>query len=408
VSGRAGPPAAFDDEELARLSGTTVERVRRMTELHLLEPDEGMYRTRDIGRVRAAEALDAAGIELEQVGAMVDAGEYSMTWIDAVSPDPVPSSGKTLAEVAAELDIPLDLAHRIFTVAFQLSSPADDDVVREDDVESLRMLALVYELSGRDADMAIAASRYFGDNLRRLAESQTRFFRERFEDPLAASGLPHHDVMRLTVELAAPLIPLGFRAVELLFRRHFDHYAMEDVVANIEIALERAGRHRRRERRPPAIAFLDLSGYTQLTEERGDDEAAGLAERFAELVTHEAEHFGGRVVKLLGDGAMFHFADPPDAVRTALALVEMVPQAGLPTARVGLHVGPVVYRDGDYFGGTVNVASRVTDRAAPGEVLLTADAASAAGAPDLAFDEVGKVSLKGVTEPIVLVRARRG
>jgi class 3 adenylate cyclase len=127
-----------------------------------------------------------------------------------------------------------------------------------------------------------------------------------------------------------------------------------------------------------------------------------LANRFAEVVTERAEGHGGRVVKLLGDGAMFHFADPAAAVRAGLDLVDATPGQGLPPSHFGVHVGPVIFRDGDYFGRTVNVAARVTDRAGPGQVLATAEAAREAGAPDLVFEDAGSAALKGLTSPVAL------
>jgi hypothetical protein len=102
--------------------------------------------------------------------------------------------------------------------------------------------------------------------------------------------------------------------------------------------------------RPPAICFIDLSGYTALTEELGDQVAAERAGTLGTLLQELAHTRGGRVVKLLGDGAMLQFPDPSTAVRCGLEMVEQVEQAGLPPARVGIASGPVVFRDGDCYG----------------------------------------------------------
>ena len=115
------------------------------------------------------------------------------------------------------------------------------------------------------------------------------------------------------------------RAVVLLYRRYFEHYVLDVTVVRAEAALERAGLARRRPDRPPAIAFLDLSGYTKLTEERGDRAAAELAARLVEIVHELARRHGGRPVKLLGDGVMFHFPEPAQAVRCGLELVDRIP-----------------------------------------------------------------------------------
>lgn len=108
------------------------------------------------------------------------------------------------------------------------------------------------------------------------------------------------------------------------------------------------------------------------------------------------------MVKLLGDGVMFHFADPGEAVVCGLELVDEAEKSGLPPARVGVAAGAVVERDGDYFGRTVNIAARVSDHARPREVLATPEAVAAGDSEVIRFDEIGPVSLKGVAAPIML------
>jgi adenylate cyclase len=357
--------------------------------------------------VRIAEALDRAGIELEDLSAMIAVGEYTTSWADLLFPDPVPSETMTLAEAIEEQGLPEGLVHRLFTIAWQVPMPAMDEPLRADDLEMLRLAGLAHRSLGADEEITLGATRYFGDNLRRVAESQMRFFRKTVEEPLIEKGMSQWELMQFVSEMGALLMPAAFRAVDLLARRHLESFLVEDIVTNTEIAMEHAGRKQRRLAKPPAIAFLDLSGYTRLTEEQGDDAAAELTERFSELVSHAADHHGGRAVKFLGDGVMFHFLEPAGAVRCGLDLVHEAPAAGLPAAHVGLHVGPVVFRDGDFFGRTVNLAARVTGHAGPGEVLVTAEGAEAAAADDLAFEPLPPAGLKGIAEPVAVFRASR-
>jgi adenylate cyclase len=159
--------------------------------------------------------------------------------------------------------------------------------------------------------------------------------------------------------------------------------------------------------RPPAICLLDLTGYTRLTHERGDDAAADLAERLGRLVNRSTLERGGRPVKWLGDGVMVHFRDPGSGVLAALEMVEGVAAAGLPPAHVGLHAGPVLFQQGDYFGRTVNLASRIADYAQPGEVLVTQEVVDASEGLDLVFAEIGPVELKGLSAGVRLHAAHR-
>ena len=114
---------------------------------------------------------------------------------------------------------------------------------------------------------------------------------------------------------------------------------------------------------------------------------------------------GGKPIKWLGDGVMFYFADPGPGVRAALEMVDGLAAAGLPPAHVGLHAGPVLYQEGDYFGQTVNLSSRIADYARQGEVLVSQAVADASQEPGVAFADIGPVELKGVSGTVHLLRA---
>jgi adenylate cyclase len=112
-------------------------------------------------------------------------------------------------------------------------------------------------------------------------------------------------------------------------------------------------------------------------------------------------------VKWLGDGVMVYFRDPGPGVEAALEMVEGVLSAGLPPAHVGLHAGPVLSQQGDYFGQTVNLASRIAEYARPGEVLVSQDVVDASAGVEASFTEIGPVELKGVPGVVRLHAAHR-
>jgi adenylate cyclase len=103
---------------------------------------------------------------------------------------------------------------------------------------------------------------------------------------------------------------------------------------------------------------------------------------------------------------MFHFRDPGPGVRSALEMVNGLAAAGLPPAHVGLHTGPVLFQEGDYFGQTVNVTARIADYARPGEVLVSQAVADASHESGIAFQDIGPVELKGVAGTTHLLRAQ--
>ena len=158
-----------------------------------------------------------------------------------------------------------------------------------------------------------------------------------------------------------------------LLNRHSEDEVFRRIVAYIEARAAEAGRVAVRDAVEPAIAFVDLAGYTQFTEAAGDQEAAVLAARLQDLAMSAARTHQGRVVKLLGDGVMLRFGSPVEAVRGVLGLMHAIDAAGLPPAHAGVTSGPVVVRDADVYGHTVNLAARIAGHAPSAQLLVTAD-----------------------------------
>jgi adenylate cyclase len=395
-------------EELVDRSGATAQQLRRLVDLGIITPTpQGRYRRSDIQRIRVVDALTDAGFAPEQLGELIAAGAYNLDWASVVFPEPTAQMTSTLEQTAAATGLPEGLVGRLYD-AWELPRQQPGQALRADDDELLHLTAPALEAFGRDEAALLGAARQLGDSLRRLAESQVRLFHAHVEERLGAEGHPDHSWSDDLNQVAASLIASLERTVVLLYRRHFEHYVLDVTVLRAEASLERAGLAQRRPVRPPAIAFLDLTGYTKLTEERGDRAAAELAARLIEIVHELAHRHGGRPVKLLGDGVMFHFPAPAQGVLCGLELVDRIPRIGLPRARVGLHTGPVVFQNGDYFGRTVNIAARITDYARPGEVLVSDEVVAATdGFQAARYQPVGPVSLKGLTAPITLYTAGR-
>lgn len=162
-----------------------------------------------------------------------------------------------------------------------------------------------------------------------------------------------------------------------------------------------------------AIIFTDLAGFTEFTALQGDQAALDLLATQERLV-RQVMGPHGRIVKELGDGMMLWFEDPCDAVRIALALQETFEEHAaaedLPLwVRMGVHYGSPARRGRDLVGHDVNLAARIVDLAAPGEVLVSdAVAGRVRGAlPGVRFEEVGPAIMKGIPEPVPLYRVVR-
>jgi len=148
--------------------------------------------------------------------------------------------------------------------------------------------------------------------------------------------------------------------------------------------------------------FCDLVGFTALTDAEGDERAAAICASLQRHVRGAAESHEAEVVKAMGDAAMLRCGEPTAAIRLALHLVEAVDaDADLPPVRVGVHSGSAVNHEGDWYGRTVNVASRLCSVAAGGEVLVSEAALAAAGElPSVSVGERRLHWLKNVTEPV--------
>jgi len=152
----------------------------------------------------------------------------------------------------------------------------------------------------------------------------------------------------------------------------------------------------------PSFAFVDLAGYTALTDAHGDEAAASHAARFSKLARH-ALLPAVELVKTIGDGVMLASPDPLACLqRVEDLMAACLREPDFPIARAGLHQGTAVLRDGDWFGSGVNVAARVTALAAGMQLLVTEPIGRVARDAGRAVSEFGEVTLRGVTTPVRL------
>jgi adenylate cyclase len=382
----------------------SIDLVQRLTELGVVqqrEADAG-FRPIDVQRIRIAGAFADSGLAIEDLGRLVTEGHVTFPNLEAVFGEPIAASDTTFAEFADDVGLDPELLRRVYT-QLGFPQPADDDRLREDDVDSLRKFLFVFNASdiGLGDDFLLRAARLCGDSVRHLVEALNALIREELFPAMVRAGGGTPQLRR-----GGPFVATTSIA-SWLVRRHLETAIHANIVENIEQEMEQTGIGRRRELRPPAIAFLDLSGFTRLTGSQGDEEAARLAVRLSDLVQESTASRRGRAVKSLGDGVMLHFHEPSEAVSAALDLIEAIPAAGLPPARVGITSGPIVYRDGDYFGRAVNTASRITDYARPSEVLVSQAVAESGDQLGSTFEDLGAVELKGIHEPVRLFRATR-
>jgi len=393
------------EAELAERSACPVERIEELVGLGILVPRDadGPFSPKDVHRVRLMQAFEDAGIDLEVIARGVASGKVSYENLGLYLPEPAALS-RTAEELATEVGRSPELITRLLR-EFGIAQPEPDGRLREDEVCTLKELLEVW--AAADDDELARLARVYGQNVRKVVSSDLELAGATIFTRLREEGYTDDELREIAGAAGLRLMNFGEQLMLWLRGRHLEHEVLSVTVQTTEDYLQELGLAPKRTPSPPAIAFLDLAGYTALTEERGDEAGADLADRLSILVHEAARPHGGNPVKWLGDGVMFHFDDPSAAVLTGLDLVEQTPAAVDVRARVGINAGNVIFRDGDYFGRTVNIASRIADYARPGEVLVSGEVKERWGGDGVRFDEIGPVALRGLREELTLYSASR-
>ena len=396
--------ADFSRPEAAARAGIDQETLDELVELGIVKPAEGdRFRDGAVRKLALVGSLIAGGIPAAALAAKIRAGDFDMTFLDSPSFDTFTSlSPHTFEELASERNIPIEVLLAIReSVGAAVARPGDH--VAEVELEIVPSIEAQLA-SGFPPDTVERLVRILGDSLRRYVLAGAEAFRTHIIGPVAnASG---EEIGAAAEEASGRISGPIEHAIVGMYRAQLRHAYTSNIVDGITAELAAAGIVETNER-PPAMCFLDITGFTRLTSERGDKAAADLADVLGRLVTRVSIEHGGRPVKWLGDGVMFHFRDPGPGVIAALTLADEVPRAGLPPAHVGLHAGPVVFQDGDYYGSTVNLASRIADYARPGEVLVSRAIVDATSDGGVEFTSLGHIELKGAAGVMELFAARR-
>jgi adenylate cyclase len=390
-------------DELARRANVPIEFVRRLAALGAVSDDPSIAVQHELGRVRLLHAWSEAGFPPETIMRLVDKKALSIAFLDS----PGLGAGRLdrrYEEIAAERSVSGSLVKRLHeSIGFE--PPDMHDHAGEVD---RALLDVVGVFRGVDVpeEAVVRLFAVYADAVRRVATAEAELYEANVEGRLRARGMSERELIEFGTELGNRAFVALEKALVMVYRRHRVHAWIEHSVNHVEAALADEGIESHVSH-PPAICFVDLTGYTRLTEERGDRFAADVAVRLASLVKDIARRRRGNPIRWLGDGGMFHFRDPAHAVEAGLDMVEEAPGIGLPPAHIGIHAGPVIFQDGDVYGRTVNLASRIASFATGGQVMTSEETVRRSTVPGVRFDAVGPVELKGVADPIPLYQAIR-
>jgi class 3 adenylate cyclase len=392
----------FTADQLAGEAGVNPDRIEWLVNIGILEPSESAtFSFGDVSRVKLVTALLQGGFTSDQVEWAVSEGHLDLDRFDEYPlVVPSPRSERTFAEFMAEAGPRGSLLPAVYA-ALGLTEPAFASPISTDEEERLQRFLRGWD-SAPSEETLIRAARLVAEGARMAAQGWSDLIDEQLVDP-AKERLYRGEIERFPEavrESYSTLLRLLPSMMEWLMDRYEEQRRTADLVEGFEEFFAARGLG------PPlpptafpAVVFVDLSEYTRLTEERGDEAAAGYAaslQRESEAVAAANE---GRLVKLLGDGAMLQFPDAERGLNAALALVQVLSKDGRVAAHAGVHAGPVIERDLDLFGRTVNLASRLAEAAGQGEVLVGQTVRDSVHSPTVRFEPADRIVLKGIIEP---------
>jgi adenylate cyclase len=403
-------PRRYSVAEIANEAGCPEDRIRWLSDIDLLTPDaDGTFSFGDVLASKMVSALLESGLPADTIERAVADGFLSFQRTDEYLPyQPGPLSTRTFADFQASAGPGAELLPAALEV-MGLPKPDPASPIHVDEEALFERFLQVWR-QAPDEDAPIRAARLLAHGARaamlgwadlvdeQIAEpARQRLFRGELEE--------FPDDVRVSFMRVTNLVPEMFT---WLSARYLEQRSVNGIVEGFERFLAARGlTPPPAPLEPPAIVFVDLSSFTKLTRERGDESAVVAASSLQRHADATATRHGGRLVKLLGDGAMLRLNDATVGVAAALDLVGTMSGEGALSSHAGVHAGPVIERDLDVFGQTVNLASRIADAAGPGEVLASEAVAETAGDGAFAFERIREVDLKGLPEPIPLFRVTR-
>ena len=364
------------------------------------EPPDGGWPPAAVERAALVDFLLRRGVPEPSVLDAARAGRLSLLVLErVVGGDPT----LTGEEVARRAGVPLDLAVRVWLAfGFPAADIAERRFTRQD-VYALRVLGALQSVFTED-DLVEAAS-VVGRAMAEVSAASVELFRRRVTLPYLEAGVNQLDAALRLAAMSEVLIPPLEPVLEVAFRRHLQAAVQAEAALGIEEVEEGVS-----DLQELTVGFADLVGFTSLSERLDPLEIGAMATRLLHTAEPVFAAHGARTVKSIGDALMFTTRAPADAARVALELVSAAASADLPPVRAGLAHGPVLRAYADYFGRTVNIASRLCDAAGPGEVLVHVpkDAVEPAnwGEAGLELEPVRRLSLKGIKRPVDVFRVR--
>lgn len=392
-------------DDLASRTGEKPERLEEWRQAGIIGgPDSCEFSLQDVGRARLVHDLLHYGITLDTIAtAAKNPDSVFCRYLDEMG-DHYAVPTYSLAEASERYGIDIEQARRLMDAG---GVDEHGEMLDDRDLQFLKSCKIALD-AGMPEEALLQILRVYSDNMARIAEVGARVGHFYMHQPLIQQGHSGAESMDLLESAFRQIEPLVEPAIFYFHHKGLERAQWEDMLMHLE---EEAGLAEKPEapgQIRQAIMFVDLASFTPLAEAMGDLRAAQVLQRFSSIVRSAARHAHGRIVKQIGDAFMLMFSEPHQAVICAVGLEDYCSrEPQFPAVRAGIHWGPVLYREGDYFGSNVNVASRLAADAQRHQLLISGDLWRRVKDIDgIEFVRLGRRRLKGLAQEIQVYEAR--
>ena len=347
-------------------------------------------------RLALLNELADEGVSLEELKRAVEENRLVLLPVERVFDSGTEHyTARQIAELAGlEQDFLLRLLR-----ALGAPIPEDDQPVYADaDLEAAKRAKLFLD-AGLPKEGVLETSRLIGISMANLADANREMVGEVFTEP----GIDERELALRYAEAARTMSPLLGETLLHAYRIHLREAIRRAVVTEAELAEGRFGTDEM------TIAFADLVGFTRLGESLDIEQIGDLTGRLFELASDAAQP-PVRLVKMIGDAAMFASRESQPLLDAVVGLVESAGREEIPPLRAGAARGQALGRGGDWYGRPVNLAARITGFARPDSVVVdqsVKDSITQSNGRPFDFSFAGKRSFKGIEGQVPVHRVRR-
>lgn len=392
-------------EELALRAGEKPERLQDWQKRGLIgaeQPD--VFLDRDVGRARLIHDLLHFGIELETIAERArNQDSIFCQFLDEIG-ELYSGAMYTIQEACEIAGTDIDLARRVVEAG---GVEQHGGLLEEGDIELLRSARIAID-AGMPEEALLQILRVYGDAMGRVAEVGMRTSHFYLHQPLKQQGVPPAEIVSRLHAASDRIEPLVEPALLYFHKKGLARAAWEDMIMHLEEEAGLADKPDAPGQIRRAIMFVDLASFTPLAEAMGDVRALAILDRFGAFTRKAVQRCHGRIVKQIGDAFMIVFSECYSAVSCGLELEEeSTKEPSFPAIRIGMHWGSVLYREGDYLGSNVNIASRLAEEAHRHQFLVTDEVRRRAKSYEAAeFVRLGRKRLKGLAAELDIFEVR--